>query len=369
MPSTASEQVVGAVTFTAALDWREPSAADLLRAYAGQFGARDAATLLIHGGSAADVVPVAAELGDGSPDMVLVEHVEAVEVAPRVDAVLSDGPAQGALADLPWLGAAGLRALYDLRVPGMRRAHRFTCNLCGATSAAETRGWPRDTATCPRCGSAARFRGLADLIARELFESTEPLYALPARPELTGVGMSDPLPLAAVLGRRMSYANTFYHCEPRLDVCAPGDHAGRYDLVVCSEVLEHVPPPIEPAFTGLHDLLRPGGLLVFSVPYRADAPTQEHYPDLHRYEVVARDGSHVLQNVTRAGVEQEFTDLVFHGGPGETLELRMFGLDDVLASLETAGFADVRVRREPDIDHGVWWPGWDGWPVTARRPA
>jgi len=369
MPSTASEQVVGAVTFTAALDWREPSAADLLRAYAGQFGARDAATLLIHGGSAADVVPVAAELGDGSPDMVLVEHVEAVEVAPRVDAVLSDGPAQGALADLPWLGAAGLRALYGLRVPGMRRAHRFTCNLCGATSAAETRGWPRDTATCPRCGSAARFRGLADLIARELFESTEPLYALPARPELTGVGMSDPLPLAAVLGRRMSYANTFYHCEPRLDVCAPGDHAGRYDLVVCSEVLEHVPPPIEPAFTGLHDLLRPGGLLVFSVPYRADGETVEHYPDLHDYEIVTRGGEHVLRNTTRDGRVCEHRDLVFHGGPGETLELRHFALPDLVARLEAAGLCDVRVRREPNFARGVWWPGADGWPITARRPA
>ena len=360
---------MGRATFTAALDWREPGAAHLVRDYAGRFGRGDDATLVIHGGAAADVAPVAAALGDGSPEMVLVERVEAAELEPRVDAVLSSDPAHGALAGLPWLGASDLRTLYDLRTAGAQRAHRFTCNLCGTVAVAETRGWPRDTATCPGCGSAARFRALADLVARELFRSTDPLYALPARPDLAGVGMSDPLPLAALLGRRMRYANTFYHCEPRLDVCAPGEHAGRYDLVVCSEVLEHVPPPIEPAFTGLYDLLRPGGLLLFSVPYRADGETVEHFPDLHDYDIVERDGEHVLRNTTRNGRHAEHGDLVFHGGPGETLELRFFALPDLLARLGAAGFVDVRVRREPNFAHGVWWPGRDGWPITARRPA
>ena len=364
MASSAPHHIVGALTFTTALDWQEPRAAGLLRDYAAHFRGGDAATLLIHGGSAADVVPVAAELGDGSPDMVLIEHVEAAELEPRLDAVLGTA----AVGDAPCLDAAGLRTLFDLRTPCARRAHRFTCNLCGTDALAETRGWPRDTATCPRCGSAARFRGLADLIARELFGSTEPLYALPARPDLTGVGMSDPLPLAALLSRRMSYTNTFYHCEPRLDVCAPGDHAGRYDVVVCSEVLEHVPPPVQPAFAGLHDLLRPGGLLVFSVPYRAEGETVEHYPDLHDYEIVTRAGGHVLRNTTPDGRISEYRDRVFHGGPGETLELRLFALPDLVARLEAAGFCDVRVRREPNFAHGVWWPGADGWPITARRP-
>jgi SAM-dependent methyltransferase len=355
-------------TFTAALDWREPDATGLLHEYAGRFGAGDDATLVIHGGTAADVGPLAAALGEGSPDMVLVERVEAAELEPRIDAALSSD-ADGALSDLPSLGAGDLRALYDLRLAGARRAHRFTCNLCGTAGLAETRGWPRDTATCLGCGSAARFRGLADLIGRELFGSDAPLHSLPARPDLTGVGMSDPVPLAALLGRRMAYTNTYYHCEPRLDVCAPGGHAGRYDLVVCSEVLEHVPPPTEPAFKGLYDLLRPGGLLVFSVPYRADGETAEHFPGLHDYEIVVSDGVHVLRNTTPAGRVEEHRGLVFHGGPGETLELRSFALPDLLARLEAAGLTDVRVHREPNFAHGVWWPGAGGWPITARRPA
>jgi SAM-dependent methyltransferase len=295
--------------FTATLDWQSPEAGELLGGYAHRFGASDAATLLIHGGTPEDVGPGAAALGEASPDMVLVEQIEAAALEPRIDAVLASGHAEGALAGLPWLGAGDLRALYDLRLPGMPRAHRFTCNLCGVAGIAETRGWPRDTGTCRGCGSAARFRGLAGLIARELFGSSAPLHTRPARGDLAGVGMSDPLPLAAVLGRKMAYANTYYHCEPRLDFCAPGDHAGRYDLVVCSEVLEHVPPPIEPAFTGLRDLLRPGGLLVFSVPYRSDGETTEHFPALHDYEILVRDGEHVLRNTRPVTVGSRSTTI------------------------------------------------------------
>ena len=312
----------------------------------------------------------ATTLGDPSPDMWLVDEDGLRVLGPFVSAVLSTSRPHGELADAPWVAPADLRSLYDLRLHGpYPRLHRFTCNICGSEGVAENRGWPRDTATCPACGSAARFRCLADIIARELFDAPVPLPELPRRPELVGAGMSDHPALAAALGRRMSYTNTFYHCEPRLDVCAPGEHAGRYDLVVCSEVFEHVPAPLEPAFAGLFELLRPGGLLVFSVPYTADGETVEHFPDLHDYTIVERDGGHVLRNTTSDGRLQEFTGLVFHGGPGETLELRGFALPDLLRRLAAAGFTDIRVRREPHFEHGVWWPGWDGWPITARRPA
>jgi len=356
--------------FAAALDWQEPDAAGLLRGFSDRFGPDDDATLVIHSGTESEVEPAAAALGDASPDMLLVADGDATALEPHLAAVLSGRPPQGELSGLPWAGPGDLRSLFDLRFPGGGpRHHRFTCNICGAPGVTETRGWPRDTASCANCGSAARFRALAALVAEELFGQPATIPNLSRRPELVGVGMSDHPALAAALGMRMTYTNTFYHCEPRLDVCAPGDHAGRSDLVICSEVFEHVPAPLEPAFAGLFELLRPGGLLVFSVPYHPDGETVEHFPELHDYEIVVRDGGHVLRNTTRDGRLMEHTDLVFHGGPGETLELRMFALPDLLRRLEAAGFADVRVRREPSFANGVWWPGWDGWPITARRPA
>jgi hypothetical protein len=355
--------------FAAALDWRERDAAELLRGFADRFGPDDDATLVIHSGARWQVEPAAEALGAAGPDMLLVDGGGAGALEPHLAAVLSTRTPEGELAELPWLEPGTLRSLYDLRLTAAHpRHHRFVCNICGSPGVTETRGWPRDTASCANCRSAARFRALAALVAEDLFGQPGTVPSLPCRPELIGVGMSDHPALAAALGRRMTYTNTFYHCEPRLDVCAPGEHAGRHDLVICSEVFEHVPPPLEQAFAGLHDLLKPGGLLVFSVPYRPAGETVEHFPELHDYEIVERDGGHVLRNTTRDGRVQERTDLVFHGGPGETLELRLFALPDVLARLAAAGLTDVRVRREPSFPHGVWWPGWDGWPITARRP-
>jgi hypothetical protein len=130
-----------APTFSAALDWREPAAPQLLREYAGRFGSDDA-TLLIHHGPVADVAPAADALGEGSPDMVLIERVDAVELEQRIGAVLSDAPAGDAPAGLPRLGAGDLRTLYDLRLPGAQRTHRFTLRVRREPNFAQGVWWP-----------------------------------------------------------------------------------------------------------------------------------------------------------------------------------------------------------------------------------
>ena len=54
----------------------------------------------------------------------------------------------------------------------------------------------------------------------------------------------------------------------------------------------------------------------------------------------------MLVNRTRTGELQVFRDLVFHGGEGATLELRVFCFDDLLARIAAAGFAPPLVHRE-----------------------
>ncbi len=57
-------------------------------------------------------------------------------------------------------------------------------------------------------------------------------------------------------------------CTWTADLCVHNPHvpSGHYDIVVCTEVLEHTLQPFD-AMTELHRFLRPGGLLLLSTPY------------------------------------------------------------------------------------------------------
>jgi SAM-dependent methyltransferase len=143
--------------------------------------------------------------------------------------------------------------------------------------------------------------------------------------------------------------------------------AGSCDFVVSLDVLEHVAPPWSLALVHLRELLKPGGVLVLTVPMLPDGSTIEHFPDLAEYEIVTRGAERVLVNRTRAGEVQVFEDLVFHGGPGATLEMRICSLPDVLADLRGAGFVDVRPFDRPVPEYGIVWTSTE-WPIVARAP-
>jgi hypothetical protein len=65
----------------------------------------------------------------------------------------------------------------------------------------------------------------------------------------------------------------------------------------------------------------------------------------------------VLVNRTVDGRAQEFADLVFHGGPGATLEMRVFALDDLIENFVAAGFESPRIYEEDMAAFGVVWEG------------
>lgn len=234
----------------------------------------------------------------------------------------------------------------------------YRCNICGVANQLFPSTAHRELAKCDACGSTPRFRGIVHILSLSLFGRSIALGDFPTDKRLRGIGMSDWDGYATELAERLDFTNTFYHTEPRLDLTALAEDTPFRDLdfVICSEVFEHVSPPLPPPFRNLRRLLRPGGRLVFSVPYTSALVTTEHFPSLHHYKLQQFGEDWIIVNKTRNGNWEVFNNLIFHGGPGTVLEMRLFSEDDVLYHLRGAGFSDIEIFNKPVWDIGYYWP-------------
>ena len=85
-------------------------------------------------------------------------------------------------------------------------------------------------------------RGLLRALSLELYGMNLTLPEFPRREELRALGTSDGGQYADALAAKLDYRNTFYDREPRFDIANPDPaEIGRYDILISSEVFEHVP--------------------------------------------------------------------------------------------------------------------------------
>ena len=234
----------------------------------------------------------------------------------------------------------------------------FCCNVCGnRVEAPHADIRDREKPSCPICGSNLRFRTMMAGLSQALFGSVLPVTAFPVCKTIRGVGLSDAESYAGRLRDKLDYTNTFFHRKPFLDITSVGDCEFRdLDFMISSDVFEHVAPPVASAFTNARRLLKDGGVLVLSVPF-IPGETDEHFPELHAFRLEERGGSWTLYNRTTSGAEQVFTDLVFHGGPGATLEMRLFGLDGLRRALRESRFSEPVLLDEHRPAFGIDWRG------------
>jgi SAM-dependent methyltransferase len=245
---------------------------------------------------------------------------------------------------------------------------QFTCNVCGRRGRPPEKRQNAEDSTCSRCGSNVRTRALLRALSQELFGANLTLAAFPRIKSLRGIGIGDSDLYAGRLEEKFGYHNTFFHREPRLDIAHPPESEfGQYDFAVSSEVFEHVAPPAEAAFQNVCRLLRPNGVFVFTVPYSLDESTVEHFPELHEYAIARLGEGHVLINRTREGKLEVHENLVFHGGPGSTLEMRVFSEGDLKRMLAGAGFREVRIYGEDCPEFGIVRNGPWSLPLAARK--
>lgn len=234
----------------------------------------------------------------------------------------------------------------------------FLCNITGNRFDLEEHEKDRELGN--RFGYNCRFRAICYVLCKVLYGDCKLLNALVPDKTIKGIGMSDS-GWATILKEKFDYTNTFYHTSPHLDIYND-EHVNTYtglDFIISSDVFEHIDPypSIQSAFSNLYKMLKPGGSLVFSVPFTHDEH-KEHFPNLYSYKIHKTDnGEYVLHNTTIDHKTEVFGDLCFHGGPGNVLEMRIFSKKSVTDFLENSGFVDIVFYEitEDMKKYGIFW--------------
>ena len=182
------------------------------------------------------------------------------------------------------------------------------------------------------------------------------------------LGVSDGYLTSTVLTKiyRKHYVNYHYHLDPKLDITEVSVELNwSADIISCSEVLEHVEPPIQKAFLGLYQLLRANGKLVLSVPHTdINGKHVEHFPVMTGSRIFSRESGLVLEGKGPSGELFTFVDLTFHGGIGATLEYRIFSKNSLEQNLEAVGFKKLNSCKNNTF-FGVHWEPWSRvWTAT-----
>jgi SAM-dependent methyltransferase len=245
----------------------------------------------------------------------------------------------------------------------------FVCNICGQRNQLPKQPFEREAPSCSTCGSSVRVRGLLHTLSNELLGVSLALPDFPRVPSLHGLGLSDASYYGERLREKLDYRNTFYDREPRFDLLnPPPGEPGHYDFILASEVFEHVPGPVERAFESAFRLLKPNGVLVFSVPYSLDARTIEHFPRLNQFGLAQVGGKTVLVNRSPDGTLDATENVVFHVGcAGPSAELREFSESGLRESVTAAGFREFRIYSDDYAPFGIVRAETWSLPIAARR--
>lgn len=227
-----------------------------------------------------------------------------------------------------------------------------TCSVCGQRVAfkAFTEN-PRESGHCPHCGSSNRQRQMAWMLRRELGLPAGGALTLP-----TGVAVYNTEANGPVHAQLKGHAG--YECSEYWgDKAEFGERVGgvrnedlqalsfadnSFDVVLSSDVFEHVPDPYR-AHSEIHRVLKPGGRHIFTVPY----------------------GAAMLLDDVRAtlvdGKIVHHAEALYHGDPVRpdqgVLVWTIFGLE-MLVRLKRIGF-DTEWSRLHEPVFGIIGPGMD----------
>jgi SAM-dependent methyltransferase len=165
-----------------------------------------------------------------------------------------------------WTTRVRRRVLPGLRYLGQSELRR--CRCCQSRTVFVSLSAGDEFRVCIRCQAGRRYEMLAAHIRR----------SYPDIQDMSVIELDPDSPLRPLLSRARCYVRTYYspndqrgmlgvagaRCEDITSLTFPDNS---FDLIVSSEVLEHV-PDLDAAFRESARVLRPGGAHVFTVPPR-----------------------------------------------------------------------------------------------------
>lgn len=253
---------------------------------------------------------------------------------------------------------------YQLWYHVAMKAFEFKCNLCNYLSNSEWDRLLRDGPSCDSCGSSIRMR--------EIVCAFLDLYSVELSRDFKVVGLSD-ADLIADYFRKLihhNYTNTFFDTHPKLDICnLQKDSFETADVLISSDVFEHVFFPLSNALEGSFNLLKPGGTLICTMPWTTWQSSIEHFPWMTSYSVHEQlNGDHVVLGVDSTGSKRRVENPIFHGGPGNTLEMRKINVFVLVEDLKRVGFTDIKIHHQDRPEFGIRRPDGVVGVVTAIKP-
>jgi SAM-dependent methyltransferase len=231
----------------------------------------------------------------------------------------------------------------------------FLCNVCGLSNYLARRRLSREDGHCTKCKCYGRLRTMMYAVTAHFSPDEIILAKMKPRKDIRGVGCSD-WGYTDLLAEKFDYVNTFYDHEPKLDLCDVDWSRWKpnsIDFITCTDVLEHVEPPIEGAFDNMRRLLKPGGVAILTVPTTMEPATREHFHDLHDWRIEGNGKQRVVINRRRDGTIDRYDNLCFHGGEGLTLEFRVFSRQGLIDSIQNAGLRVATIYEKPIEAHAL----------------
>ena len=191
-------------------------------------------------------------------------------------------------------------------------------------------GMRRENDSCPVCHGADRTRLMMLFLKGVLPESDQPRSVLHIAPDLGLYLWLKRQPRIDYVAADMDLSR-YRHIENvvQADLTKLPLESGRFDIVICSHVLEHIPDDHK-AMTEIARVLKPGGVAVLMVP-------------------LATDGLGTDENPAITSAQDRVREF------GQWDHVRLYGRDDFARRLSEAGFSVS------------WFNGFETQPLEAER--